>query len=138
MAAYRGEYLQEYPYEEWSSELRERLLTTFLQVAERLARMLAAAAESAAGAEPEPWDEIILLCQAILARDLCWEQAYRLQMLAYSRQGRRVQALRTYQRCRESLHAELGLAPGEATRQLYRAIRTPGDRSELWRLVDTA
>src|SRR5690606_36940791 len=42
LALYHGDYLQEYPYAEWCSEERERLLTLYLRTAERLAEMLLA------------------------------------------------------------------------------------------------
>ncbi len=111
---YHGDFLQEYPYETWCSERRERLLTMFLQTAERLALLLL---------QKQEWDEAISAAQIILGRDNCWEQAYRVLMQAYAAQGKRVQAMRTYQRCQERLQAELGVAPTEATQTLYHALR---------------
>jgi ATP/maltotriose-dependent transcriptional regulator MalT/DNA-binding SARP family transcriptional activator len=110
---YEGDFLQEYPYAEWASEERERLLTTYLRAAERLASALAQRGE---------WQETIDVCQAILARDDCWEQAYRLLMAAHAQLGNRTQALRAYQRCVDRLQAELGVAPMPATQQLHAAI----------------
>lgn len=110
---YEGEYLQEFPYEEWSSEERERLLTTYLRTAERLARALS---------EQGEWEEVIAVCELILARDDCWEQAYRLMMGAFLALGQRPQALRAYQRCVERLDSELGVQPAAATTQLYHKI----------------
>ena len=55
----------------------------------------------------------------ILARDDCWEQAYRLMMMAYAQLGNRAQALRTYQRCVERLRQELDVEPSTATVRLY-------------------
>ncbi len=112
LALYPGEYLQECLYEDWCSEERERLLTTYLRTAERLARALA---------EREQWEEVIATCRSILARDDCWERAYRLMMTAYVRLGDRVQALRTYQSCVERL-AELGIEPSNATVCLSESI----------------
>jgi DNA-binding SARP family transcriptional activator len=113
VALYQGDYLQEYPYEAWCSEERERLLALFLRTAERLAQLLT---------EREAWEEAIDVCQAILARDDCWEQAYRLMMQAYDRTGNRAQAVRTYHRCVERLQTELGVEPAAATTQLYKTI----------------
>lgn len=113
LSLYQGEYLQEYPYEEWNSELRERLLTVYLRTAERVALLLAA---------QQQWDTVITVCQAILERDDCWEQAYRLMMQAYGAQGNRTQALRIYQRCVEKLDAELGVTPAAATVDLYQQL----------------
>ncbi len=110
---YRGEFLCECLYEDWCSEERERLLTLYLRTADRLARALA---------ESQFWEETISVCQAILARDDCWEQAYRLMMTAYARLGNRARVLRTYRRCEEQLRQELGIDPSPATIRLYHAI----------------
>lgn len=110
LTLYQGEYLEEYPYEDWCIEERERLLTLYLHTADRLARMLV---------EDAAWEEVIDVCQSILARDACWEQAYRLMMVAYVRLGNRAQSLRTYQRCVECLQQELEIRPSTATEELY-------------------
>ena len=114
LAVYQGEYLQEYPYAEWASEERERLLTLYLRTAERLAQALVA---------QEAWEEALAVCRGILARDDCWEEAYRLLMIAYARQGQRSQALRTYRRCVERLKTELGMAPLPGTVALSESLR---------------
>ncbi|MCP4415023.1 MAG: tetratricopeptide repeat protein, partial [Chloroflexi bacterium] len=111
---YQGEYLQEYPYEEWCSEERERLSTLFLQTAERLATTLT---------QQQAWDEAIEVAQAILSHDDCWENAYRILMQAYAQQGQRTQAIRTYQRCVERLQSVLDIAPTSTTVQLFDVIR---------------
>ncbi|MDX1662511.1 MAG: BTAD domain-containing putative transcriptional regulator [Candidatus Promineifilaceae bacterium] len=113
LALYEGEYLQEFPYAEWASEEREHLLTRYLATSERVAATLV---------EQEAWDEVIRVCQAILERDNCWEQAYRMMMRAYAGQGNRPQALRIYERCRQRLQRELGIAPSPATEQIREQI----------------
>ncbi len=114
LALYGGDFLQDYPYDEWASEERERLLGLWLHAADRLAAALA---------ERARWQETVDVCQAILGRDECWEQAYRLLMLAHARLGNRAQALRTYQRCVERLRAELDVPPSAATVGLYEELR---------------
>ena len=114
LALYGGDFLQDYPYDEWCSEERERLLGLWLHAADRLAGALA---------ERARWQEVIDVGQAILARDECWEQAYRLLMLAHARLGNRAQALRTYQRCVERLRAELDVPPSAATVGLFEELR---------------
>ena len=114
VALYEGDYLQAYPYETWSHEERERLRARYLQTADRLAQWLA---------QQEDWEAVISLCQNILQQDDCWENAYRLLIQAYSQTGNRVQALRTYQRCKTALQAGLGVAPAAATIELYETIR---------------
>ena len=110
---YQGEYLREYPYEEWASEARERLQARCLRAADTLAH---------GRARQQQWQETIRVAQFILARDDCWESAYRLLMEAHYRLGQRVQALRSYQRCAERLRSELGVAPAPATRRLQEQI----------------
>ena len=114
LALYTGDFLQDHPYDEWCSEERERLLGLYLHAAGRLAAALA---------ERSRWQEAIDLCQAILRRDECWEQAYRLTMQAQAALGNRAQALRTYARCVERLHAELDVPPSPATTALAEQIR---------------
>ena len=113
LALYQGEYLQECLYEDWCSEERERLLTLYLHTADRLARALT---------ESKQWEEVIAVCQSILARDDCWEQAYRLMMIADARKGNRSQVLRTYRRCVERLWEELQIKPSAATVRVYESI----------------
>lgn len=114
LALYQGDYLQEYPYAEWCSEERERLLTLYLRAVERLATAVSA---------QELWSEVIELAQLILARDNCWENAYRLQMQAYAQLGNRTQIKRTYQRCVQCLQEELDVAPSPATTELYHSLK---------------
>ncbi|MBN1262077.1 MAG: transcriptional regulator [Anaerolineae bacterium] len=113
LALYAGDYLSEYPYDDWCSEERERLLTQFLRMADRLAQIYA---------ERDEWKETLEVCQAILAQDDCWERAYRLMMIAYNSLGNRTQALRTYRRCVERLQDELGIEPAPETTALYTEI----------------
>ncbi|HRA55695.1 MAG TPA: BTAD domain-containing putative transcriptional regulator [Thermoflexales bacterium] len=106
LAAYRGEYLPEALYDDWARAQRERLLALYLRGSERLA-----AARLVLG---QP-DAALRLCEAIVARDPCWEGAYRLMMAAQAALGNRAQALRAYQRCADALRAELNVAPSPAT-----------------------
>lgn len=113
LALYQGEYLQEYPYQEWSSEERERLLTLYLRSAERAAQILL---------DQEAWQEAIQACQLILARDDCWENAYRMLMIAYSRLDNQVEVRRAYRRCVERLGSQLDVQPAQATAELFESL----------------
>lgn len=110
---YKGDYLQDAPYEEWATEERERLLTLYLRTAERVAALQA---------QDGAWEDVIATCRLILARDNCWEQAYRLMMAAHAHLGNRAQALRTYQRCVAALEDELGVGPSALTEEAYRSL----------------
>ena len=114
VALYEGDYLQAYPYENWSHEERERLRARYLHAADRLAQW---------HADQQQWETVISHCQTILQQDDCWENAYRLLMQAHIATGNRVQALRTFQRCEAALQAGLGVQPAPATVQLYETIR---------------
>lgn len=113
LTLYQGEYLQEFPYEEWCSEERERLLTNYLQTAEQVANMLLA---------QEAWERAAETARLILEHDNCWEQAYRILMTAHDKMGNRSQALRVYQRCQERLNSELGVSPSSSTIQLFDSL----------------
>jgi DNA-binding SARP family transcriptional activator len=119
IALYQGDYLEDCLYEEWASEERERLLTLYLRTADRLARTLV---------DQGAWEEAIDVCRSILARDDCWEQAYRLIMVSYVRLGNRAQALRAYQRCTECLQEELAIEPSQMTVELYESLLTTPER----------
>ncbi len=74
-------------------------------------------------AEDGNYEECIPLCERILSRDNCWEEACRLLMHCSHQQGRRHLALRAYERCVQHLKDEMGVAPTARTTELYRQIR---------------
>ena len=113
LALYQGDYLPDSLYEPWSSDERERLRLLYLSTACDLARLLA---------QREDWNAVIDICERILARDNCWEEAYRLMMVAYDRLGNRAQALRAYQQCVRCLRDELDAEPMPETTAVYREI----------------
>ena len=113
MRLYRGDYLPDALYEDWASDERERLLSLFLRAADRLAEAYVQSAH---------YDGALEVCQRILARDPCWERAYRMMMVSHARQGNRSLATRTYQRCVDALREELGAEPSPATTGLYRQV----------------
>jgi LuxR family maltose regulon positive regulatory protein len=113
LALYQDDYLPDSLYEDWSAAERQRLRHLYLTTAERLARHLLQA---------EAWEEAIEVCQAILARDNCWEAAYRLLMQVYAAQGNLTQLHSTYQRCAATLEEELGVEPSPATRALFERL----------------
>ncbi len=107
---YQGEYLPETLYETWAAQERERMAVMFLEAADRLSDLLLHAGQ---------YSEVVELGQRILAQDNCWERAYRHLMQAYAHLGDRGQVGRTYQRCVQTLRAELDLAPSAETQALY-------------------
>jgi ATP/maltotriose-dependent transcriptional regulator MalT/two-component SAPR family response regulator len=115
---YAGDYLPEAIYEDWASAERERLAALYLRAADRLAGALI---------DRGQYDEGLSICQLILARDPCWESAYRMMMIAHARQGNRPQALRVYQRCVSVLRKELDVDPSPATVATFDRIAQTGE-----------
>lgn len=114
LTLYEGDFLQDNPYATWCIEERERLRTLYLRSAERAAHLLAQA---------HRWEDVLVLTEAMLERDSCWERAYQLQIQSYLAQGLRAQALQTYQRCVERLRDELQVAPSPETVALGRKVQ---------------
>ncbi|MGH2373940.1 MAG: ATP-binding protein, partial [bacterium] len=100
-------------YEEWATPPRERIQRRvvglwLLQANRYLARGDLAAATDAFG--------------RVLHIDAVHEEAHRGLMVTYARQGKRHQAIRQYQRCRELLAEELGVEPSPETQETYQRI----------------
>jgi ATP/maltotriose-dependent transcriptional regulator MalT/DNA-binding SARP family transcriptional activator len=114
LSLYQGDYLGDYLYEDWTREERDRLANRYLEAATLLAELLFKRGQLA---------DTIRFCEGILARDPCWEDAYRLLMRAYARQGNRRQAMATYDRCVRNLRAQLDVAPLPQTTQVYEELK---------------
>lgn len=110
MGLYHGDYLPDTLYESWAAEERERLAALFLESADKLCELYI---------QDNRFNEAIDLCQRILAKDNCWERAYRHLMQAYNALGDRGQLARTYQRCQQTLKDELDVPPSQETQDLY-------------------
>jgi two-component SAPR family response regulator len=110
---YTGDYLPERRYEDWASSEQERLQLLALGTMTTLAGLLV---------DTNPL-ESIRLAQRVLNLDPVWEDAYRVLMRAYQTQGNRPLALRTYQRCVQTLDQEFGVEPLPETRALFEEIR---------------
>lgn len=63
----------------------------------------------------------------LLDKDPCREDAHRLIMRCYVRQGERAQALRQYRLCQDMLRAEFDAVPERATTALYDQVRLNPD-----------
>lgn len=109
---HQGVYLPNRLYEDWSSEVRERLQVLILGAIITLSELLL---------DENPLESIRFTQQALLI-DHAWEDAYRIQMKAYLSKGNRPMAIKTYQRCEEVLEEEFGLKPLPETRKLLKDI----------------
>lgn len=109
---YQGSYLPNRIFEDWSSEEREKTQVLILGALVNLAELLV---------KTNPMESVRLAQQAI-AMDKTWEDAYRIQMVAYIVRGNRPQALKTYQKCADVLDEEYGIGPLPATKELLKEI----------------
>jgi DNA-binding SARP family transcriptional activator len=114
ISLYQGDLLADDPYDDWPVLAREHLRVAYLDTLDRLSRIYF---------DQGQYTACQVLCQLILARDSCREDAHRQLMCCYSRQGQPNLALRQYQTCVEALRHELDVEPATATRQLADRIR---------------
>jgi len=109
---YRGVYLPDRIFEDWTSEERERLQVIALGGYMSLAELYL---------EQQPL-ETVRLTQLALKIDPTWEDAYALQMKAYLSRGNRPAAIETYYKCMKVLDEEYGLDPLPSTQAIYDGI----------------
>jgi DNA-binding SARP family transcriptional activator len=110
---YRGDYLEDEPYEEWTLLRREALRDIYVIILGKLADHSMKIAD---------YEGCIVYCQKVLAKDPCREDAYRRLMCCYGRLGQRNRALRWYEICRRTIQAELDATPDYETEALHRQL----------------
>ncbi len=108
---YRGDFLEDDLYSEWIWEEREHLRETCLNAIRKLA---------ARHMEQGRFDEPIELYRRALRLDPAREQNHQGLMAALLATGRRDEALRQYEACKEALRRELDVRPLPETEHLYR------------------
>lgn len=113
-ALYRGDYLEEELYEDWTIHRREAIKDIYLSVLGKLADYSLATAD---------YESCILYYQKILAKDPCREEAYRGLMRCHSRLGRRNRAQDWYEICRRTIQSELDAVPDLETIKLHDKLR---------------
>lgn len=76
----------------------------------------------------QDYTNCLMYAQRLLTSDPCREDAHRLVMRCYMRQGQRAQALHQYRVCENILRTEFDVVPEAATLELYQEIRLHPDR----------
>ncbi len=110
---YRGDYLVEDLYEDWTMVERERLSNAYMDMLGRLAEHYM---------ETDQPQEGIRACYRVLEKDRCHEDSYRFLMQCYARLGLRGRALRQYRLCERTLGREYGMFPSPETYALYERL----------------
>lgn len=111
---YKGDFLADNLYEDWAIEERERLQVLFLRGSEKLAYLLLLFKE---------YEQAIKVAEQVIEKDPCWEEAYRIIMISYSKLLNRTMALRWYEKCKQNLTEELGVEPMLLTRTIREQIQ---------------
>ncbi|MBK8905252.1 MAG: tetratricopeptide repeat protein [Anaerolineaceae bacterium] len=121
VALYRDDFMAGYTlpdsteFDEWQFFQRERLRQKLAIGLQQLITRL-----QAEGA----FEEAVVYGRRWLALDPLQEPVHRLLMQLYAQAGQQTAALQQYERCRDLLQQELGVAPEPETTALYEAIKT--------------
>jgi two-component SAPR family response regulator len=110
---YRGDYLEDEPYAEWTLLRREALKDVYLAILCKLASISFRAND---------YENCIMYSQKILAKDSCHEEAYRGLIRCYVRLGQRHRAQQWYNLCAATLKRELDSMPDRETTSLYHQL----------------
>ena len=124
---YRGDFLEQDPYEDWASLQREQIRNSYLEIADCVSEQQCRQGEYAAAIE---------LCQKILAKDNCHEHAHRRLMRCYQFLGQRGSVIRQYRQCVEVMKRELDAPPSEETQSLLGKFVGGGKINWLARLIN--
>lgn len=109
---YRGDLFPSC-YEEWILPERDRLHQLFLQASQRLIALLE---------QERDYSAAIPVAQHLLSHEVLQEATYRQLMRLYALCGDRAAALRVYHSCASRLERDLGIAPSEATHEVYERL----------------
>ena len=125
VALYRGPLLAGFApvspsFDEWLTAERARLAALAGRAMNQLAETYVKAGDASAA---------IATAESFVAQDPLREDAQRLLIRCYALAGRRSDALRQYEQCRQMLKRELGVAPDAATTQLARSLIEDGKNS---------
>ena len=110
---YRGDYLEDEPYVEWTLVQREALKDIYFAILGKLAGF---------SFQSTDYENCVMYSQKILANDPCHEEAYRWLIRCYTRMGQRHRARQWYNLCVTTLKRELDDVPDRETTNLYHKL----------------
>ncbi len=110
---YKGDFLPEDVYVDWSAGVRESLRADYLRVLGDAGTLAESLGEQG---------KALQFYEKMFLADSCSEKACRWLMARYLAAGQRSAAIRCYERCERALSRDMDLEPEEKTRKLYRSI----------------
>jgi DNA-binding SARP family transcriptional activator len=110
---YRGDFLEDSPYEDWALNERDRLRLLYLEVANRLGDLLVAVGEL---------EGAFQIGQRLLRRDPCDEHAHQRAMRCFAAAGQRSLVAQQYRACADALERSLALEPSPETTEVYESL----------------
>ncbi len=112
-ALYEGDFLPEDRYSDWAIPVRDQLRVRYLGALEDAAALAEASGNRSAALK---FHEKLFVADPCNEKSCCW------LMTRYQSEGRRNDAIRSYERCELALKRELELEPEKRTKQIYRSI----------------
>jgi two-component SAPR family response regulator len=110
---YKGDYLEDELYDDRTLIRREMLKDIYLIILGKLADY---------SLDMREYEESIIYCQKIIAKDNCREDAYRRLMRCYSRLGSKNRAIRWYEIYCRAVQSGLDTTPDNETVALYQRL----------------
>lgn len=110
---YRGDYLEDEMYTEWTLLKREALKDTYLAILIKLIGF---------SFEEQDYENCIVYCQKILSKDPCHEEAYYWLMRCYDRLGQSRRAQQWFDIYENTIRKELDASPSQKMRTLLKQI----------------
>lgn len=114
LTLYKGDFLENELYDDWSSLDRENLKEVYLVILDRISEDLM---------HQHNHQKAIHVCEQILEKDNCREDIFRRLMICYYRIGQRDKSLRLFHKCSAVLKAELEVKLAKPTLELYQKIK---------------
>ena len=111
---YKGEFLEDDLYDDWSTTPRAKMREAYLYALDRLSLYYLNAAH---------YDNVIRLCKGIIEKDNCREDIHRRLMKSYYYLGHREKAIKQFYSCESLLKIELDVTPSTHTLDLLSKIR---------------
>jgi len=110
---YSGDFMAQDLYTDWIEQRRVVLRNHYIETLRDLGRLYERLGSVG--------NAIASYSKAVEADPLL-EEAYQRLMVLYSRNGKNNLAIRTYQKCRQTLHEEIQAEPEPLTEEIYRSI----------------